>query len=143
IAVDALTGAERWVATLGDINKGETMTMAPLVVKDKVIVGNSGGEMGVRGWLAALDTATGSIVWQAYATGPDSDVLIGPRYRPFYAKDRGTDLGMRSWPGEAWRQGGGTAWGWISYDPTLNLIYYGTSNPGPWNAEQRPGDNKW
>ena len=143
VALDAATGAERWVTTLGDINKGETMTMAPLVVKGKVLVGNSGGEMGVRGWLTALDAQTGEIAWRAYATGPDRDVLIGPRFKPFYAKDRGQDLGIHSWPGEAWKQGGATAWGWVSYDPTLDLIYYGTSNPGPWNSEQRPGDNKW
>jgi lanthanide-dependent methanol dehydrogenase len=143
VAVDAATGEERWVATLGDINRGETITMAPLVVKDKVLVGNSGGEMGVRGWVTALDAKSGRMVWRAYATGPDRDVLIGPRFRPFYAKDRGTDLGVHTWPGEAWKQGGATAWGWMSYDPALNLVYYGTSNPGPWNSEQRPGDNKW
>jgi lanthanide-dependent methanol dehydrogenase len=143
VAVDATTGMERWVATLGEINKGETMTMAPLIVKDKVLVGNSGGELGVRGWLTALDLQTGRTVWRAYSTGPDRDVLIGPRFKPFYPSDRGTDLGIHTWPGEAWKQGGGTVWGWISYDPDLNLIYYGTSNPGPWNSEQRPGDNKW
>jgi hypothetical protein len=70
-------------------------------------------------------------------------VLIGPRFKPFYASDRGADLGVHTWPADAWRNGGGTVWGWISYDPQLNLIYYGTSNPGPWNHEQRPGDNKW
>ena len=143
VAVDAATGAERWVATLGEINRGETITMAPLIVKDKVLVGNSGGELGVRGWLTALDLKTGRMVWRAYGTGPDKDVLIGPRFKPFYAKDRGVDLGVQTWPGEAWKQGGATAWGWISYDPELNLVYYGTSNPGPWNSEQRPGDNKW
>ena len=143
VAVDAVTGQERWVVTLGDINRGETMTMAPLVVKDKVLVGNSGGELGVRGWLTALDVRSGEIAWRAYTTGPDKDVLIGPRFKPFYAQDRGVDLGVHSWPGEAWRQGGGTVWGWISYDPKLDLIYYGTGNPGPWNSEQRPGDNKW
>jgi PQQ-dependent dehydrogenase (methanol/ethanol family) len=143
IALDAATGKERWIATLGDINNGETMTMAPLVVKDLVLVGNSGGEMGVRGWLTALRTDTGEMAWRAYHTGPDREVLIGPRYKPFYAADRGADLGVHTWPGEAWKQGGGAAWGWISYDPALDLIYYGTGNPGPWNAEQRPGDNKW
>jgi lanthanide-dependent methanol dehydrogenase len=143
VAVDATTGLEKWVATLGDINTGQTITMAPLVVKDKVLVGNSGGEMGVRGWLTALDAATGKIAWRAYSTGPDKDVLIGPRFKPFYAQDKGGDLGVHTWPGEGWKQGGGTVWGWISYDPALNLIYYGTSNPGPWNHEQRPGDNKW
>jgi PQQ-dependent dehydrogenase (methanol/ethanol family) len=143
IALDAATGQEKWVAQLGDINRGETMTMAPLVVRDKVLVGNSGGEFGVRGWLTALDAGTGRQAWRAYSTGPDHEVLIGPDFRPFYAQDRGQDLGVRSWPSEAWKTGGGSVWGWISYDPELNLIYYGTGNPGPWNPEQRPGDNKW
>src|SRR5688572_6625011 len=143
IALDAATGEARWTTTLGDINKGETITMAPLVVKDKVLVGNSGGEMGVRGWLTALDARSGTIAWRAYATGPDKDVLIGPRFKPFYDHLRGGDLGVHTWPGQAWKQGGGSAWGWISYDADLNLIYYGTGNPGPWNPDQRPGDNKW
>ena len=143
VALDASTGEARWTTTLGDVNKGETMTMAPLVVNGKVIVGNSGGEMGVRGWLTALDAGSGAVAWRAFATGPDRDVLIGPRFKPFYEKDKGQDLGIHTWPGESWKQGGAAAWGWISYDPGLNLIYYGTSNPGPWNSEQRPGDNKW
>lgn len=143
VAVDAATGRERWATQLGDINKGETMTMAPLVAKGKVLVGNSGGELGVRGWLTALDLASGDIAWRAYSTGPDEDVLIGERFKPFYAQDRGADLGVSTWPGDGWKIGGGTVWGWISFDPALNLIYYGTANPGPWNAEQRPGDNKW
>ena len=143
IALDAATGAELWKTRLGDINKGESLTMAPLVVKGNVLVGNSGGEFGVRGWLAALDANDGSLVWKAWSTGPDSDVLIGPEFQPFYASERGTDLGVTSWPPDAWKIGGGTAWGWISYDAELDLIYYGTANPGPWNAEQRPGDNKW
>jgi PQQ-dependent dehydrogenase (methanol/ethanol family) len=143
VAVDAETGREVWRIRVGDINRGETMTMAPLVVKDRVLVGNSGGEMGVRGWLTALDAATGEIAWRAYSTGPDDEVLIGPGFRPFYARDRGKDLGVTTWPPDAWRIGGGTVWGWISYDPELDLVYYGTGNPGPWNPEQRPGDNKW
>jgi PQQ-dependent dehydrogenase (methanol/ethanol family) len=143
VAVDAVTGEERWTATLGDINRGETMTMAPLVVKGKVLVGNSGGEFGVRGWLTALDQRTGRLLWRAYSTGPDKDVLIGSRFKPFYEMDRGSDLGVSTWPPDAWQTGGGTVWGWISYDPELDLIYYGTANPGPWNPEQRPGDNKW
>jgi PQQ-dependent dehydrogenase (methanol/ethanol family) len=143
VAVDAASGAEVWKTKVGDINKGETMTMAPLVVKDKVIVGNSGGEMGVRGWLKALDVNSGKVAWTAYSTGPDSAVLIGPRFKPFYAKDRGKDLGVNSWPGTQWQTGGGGVWGWISYDPELDLIYYGTANPGPWNPEQRPGSNHW
>jgi PQQ-dependent dehydrogenase (methanol/ethanol family) len=143
LAVDAATGKEVWRTQLGDINKGETITMAPLVVKDKVLVGNSGGEFGVRGWLTALDAATGKTAWRAYSTGPDADCLIGPDFHPFYQTDQGKDLGVSSWPGLAWQTGGGTVWGWISYDPDQNLIYYGTGNPGPWNPEQRPGDNKW
>jgi PQQ-dependent dehydrogenase (methanol/ethanol family) len=143
IAVDAATGKELWRTKLGDITKGETVTMAPLVVKGKVLVGNSGGELGVRGWLTALDAKSGRVAWRAYSTGPDKDVLIGPNFKPYYARDRGTDLGVKSWPPEAWKIGGGTVWGWLSYDPELDLIYYGTANPGPWNPEQRPGDNKW
>jgi PQQ-dependent dehydrogenase (methanol/ethanol family) len=143
IAIDAASGRELWRTKLGDITHGETMTMAPLVVKGKVLVGNSGGELGVRGWLTALDAATGKVAWRAYSTGPDKDVLIGPSFKPFYAKDRGTDLGVSSWPGGAWKIGGGTVWGFVSYDPELDLVFYGTGNPGPWNPEQRPGANKW
>ena len=143
VAVDAASGHEIWRTRLGDIHRGETMTMAPLVVGDRVLVGNSGGEFGVRGWLTALDAGSGAQVWRAYSTGPDRDVLIGPGFHPFYEHDRGTDLGVNTWPPGRWQTGGGTAWGWISYDPDVDLVYYGTSNPSPWNAEQRPGDNKW
>ncbi|HVM23442.1 MAG TPA: methanol/ethanol family PQQ-dependent dehydrogenase [Sphingomicrobium sp.] len=143
IAVDAESGREVWRTQLGDIQRGETITMAPLVAGGKVLVGNSGGEMGVRGWIAALDQSSGKLVWRAFSTGPDKDVLIGPRFKPFYAMDQGKDLGVKSWPPEAWKIGGGTVWGWISYDPETRLIFYGTSNPGPWNPNQRPGDNKW
>ena len=143
IAVDANSGRQVWRTRLGDIQKGETITMAPLVAAGKVLVGNSGGEMGVRGWIAALDEGSGKIVWKAYNTGPDKDVLIGSRFKPFYATDRGKDLGVKSWPPDAWKIGGATVWGWLSFDPELGLLYYGTSNPGPWNPAQRPGDNKW
>jgi lanthanide-dependent methanol dehydrogenase len=143
VAVDGETGKEAWKTKVGDINIGETMTMAPLVAKGRVLVGNSGGEYGVRGWLKALDAESGKVVWTAYSVGPDKDVLIGPRFKPFYDTDKGQDLGVKTWPPDAWQQGGGTVWGWISYDPDLNLIYYGTGNPGPWNSDQRPGDNKW
>jgi PQQ-dependent dehydrogenase (methanol/ethanol family) len=143
IALDAATGAERWVTKLGDINRGETITMAPIVAKDTVIVGNSGGEFGVRGWVAGLDASTGAVRWKAYSTGPDKDVLIGSRFSPHYEQDRGTDLGVSSWPPDGWKIGGGTMWGWVSYDPALDLLFHGTANPGPWNPDQRPGDNKW
>jgi PQQ-dependent dehydrogenase (methanol/ethanol family) len=143
VAVDASTGKEAWVTKVGDINFGETITMAPIVVKGKVLVGNSGGEMGVRGWLKALDAGSGKVVWTAYNTGPDIDVLIGPNFQPYYASERGKDLGVSSWPPDKWKIGGAAVWGWVSYDPELDLIYYGTSNPSPWNPDQRPGDNKW
>ncbi len=143
IAVDIKTGKAAWRTQLGNINIGETLTMAPLVADGHVYVGNSGGELGVRGWLAALDEDTGKLVWRAYNTGPDTDVKIGPDFHPFYASDKGTDLGVKSWPADAWKIGGGNVWGWVTYDPELKAVYYGSGNPGPWNAEQRPGDNKW
>jgi lanthanide-dependent methanol dehydrogenase len=143
VAVDANTGKQVWKTKLGSIEKGETMTMAPLAAKGKVFVGASGGERGVRGWLTALDQKTGKIAWRAYSTGPDKDVLIGSDFHPFYPQDKGKDLGVSTWPPDAWKTGGGTVWGWVAFDPDLNLVYYGTANPGPWNQEQRPGDNKW
>jgi PQQ-dependent dehydrogenase (methanol/ethanol family) len=143
IALDAKDGHVLWQTKVGDIRIGETVTMAPFVAKGKVFVGNSGGEYGVRGWLVALDAQTGKQAWKAFATGPDQDVLIGPDFKPFYDSDKGKDLGVSSWQPDGWKQGGGNMWGWISYDPDLNLIYHGTGNPGPWNSEMRPGDNKW
>src|SRR5205814_10146230 len=100
--VNAETGKQIWKTKLGDINQGESMTMAPLVVKGKVIVGNSGGEFGVRGWVAALDTKSGKLLWRGYTTGPDKDVLIGANFKPFYEQDRQKDLGVKSWQGEQW-----------------------------------------
>jgi PQQ-dependent dehydrogenase (methanol/ethanol family) len=144
VAVDARTGQLKWKVKVGDFNKGETITMAPFVVKDKVLVGNSGAEFGVRGWLTALNKTDGSIAWRAYSTGPDKDVLIDPaEFKPFYPQYVGTDLGVKQWPGDKWKIGGGTVWGWIAYDPDLDLIYHGTSNPSPWNHEMREGDNAW
>jgi PQQ-dependent dehydrogenase (methanol/ethanol family) len=143
VAVDANSGREIWRTKVSEIQKGETITMAPLVAAGKVLVGNSGGEMGVRGRLTALDAASGRIAWIGYTAGPDKDVLIGADYNPPYDQDRGKDLGVTSWPPGYWKIGGGAVWGWLSYDPELKLVYYGTSNPGPWNAAQRPGDNKF
>jgi PQQ-dependent dehydrogenase (methanol/ethanol family) len=143
VAVDAKTGKEVWVAKLGEITKGQTLTMAPLAAHGKIFVGNSGGEMGVLGWVTALDENSGKIVWRAYSVGADKDVKIGPRFKPFYPDAKGKDLGMTTWPNGRWQSGGGPVWGWISYDPKTNLIFYGTGNPGPWNSNQREGDNKW
>lgn len=143
VAVDANTGKQVWKTSVGDIHFGETTTMAPIIVKNTVLVGDSGAELGVRGHLTALDLKTGKILWRAYNSGSDQDALIGPDFHPFYPKDRGKDLGIKTWTPDQWKLGGGTIWGWISYDPTLNLIYYGTGNPGVWNPDMRPGDNKW
>jgi PQQ-dependent dehydrogenase (methanol/ethanol family) len=143
VAVDAESGREVWRTTVGNIDLGETFTGAPLVVKDKVIVGNSGAELGVRGYVAALDVNTGRELWRAYNTGPDRDVKIGARFKAFYQKDQGRDLGISSWPGDQWKLGGATVWGWLTYDLESNLFFYGTANPGVWNPDLRPGDNKW
>ena len=143
VAVNASDGTVAWRTAMGDLSHGETITMAPIVARGKVIVGSSGGEMGVRGWIAALDAKTGKQLWRAYNVGPDADIKAGARYTAFYPQNRGPNQGTSSWPGESWKVGGATVWGWISYDPALNLIYHGTSNPGPWNGVGRPGDNKW
>ena len=143
VAVDANTGKEIWRTAVGDVKFGETTTMAPVVVRNMVYAGISGGELGVRGRLIAMDLKSGKIQWTAWNSGSDADALIGPNFKPFYAKDQGKDLGLRSWNPGQWKMGGGPVWGWISYDPELNLIFYGTGNPGTWNADMRPGDNKW
>ncbi|WP_236024870.1 methanol/ethanol family PQQ-dependent dehydrogenase [Arenibaculum pallidiluteum] len=151
VALDANNGKELWKAKNGDHTKGETLTAAPLIVKDKVFVGISGGEFGVRGHLTAYDINTGKQVWRAYSTGPDKDVKIDPQKTLMMGKPIGeADLGVKTWPGEEWKIGGGTTWGWYTYDPQLNLIYYGTGNPGTWNPVQRAvdgdrakSDNKW
>lgn len=143
IAIDANTGKELWRTKLANVEDGTTMTMAPLVADGKVYVGNSGGEMGVAGWLAALDVNTGKELWRAYSVGPDSMVRIGPDFKPFYSWMRGKDLGATTWPAGAWKHGAGAVWGWVTYDPEMHEIFHGTSNTGPWNADQRPGLNLW
>ena len=105
----------------------------------KVYVGNSGGELGVRGWVMALDEDSGKLLWKAYNTGPDKDVLIGAEFKPFYDGAKGKDLGVSTWPPDAWKIGGGNMWGWITYDAELHALYHGTGNPGPWNADAAPG----
>ena len=123
VALDAKTGKELWATKTGDINLGETTTAAPFVVKGHVFVGISGGELGVRGRITALDENTGKIDYVAYSTGPDKDVKIGTDYKPFYDFMKGKDLGVPLWPPDAWKIGGGTMWGWFSYDPDLDLLY--------------------
>jgi alcohol dehydrogenase (cytochrome c) len=143
VAVDAKTGKEVWRTKMGNVETGETMTMAPFVVGNKVLVGDSGGEMGVWGWIAALDVDSGKELWRAYSTGSDQQVRIGDDFKPFYERMKGKDLGTSTWPADMWKHGAGSVWGWISYDPELKLIYYGTSNPSPRVPDQRPGDNLW
>jgi lanthanide-dependent methanol dehydrogenase len=144
-ALDAKTGQVIWKAQNGDPEQGQTMTMAPLVVHDKVIVGISGGEYGVRGALTAYDLSSGKMAWRAYSVGPDEDIKFDPAKTIDGATQSpvGKDSSIKTWEGNEWTLGGGTTWGWYSYDPDLNLVYYGTGNPGTWNPSQRPGDNKW
>lgn len=143
IAVDANTGKLVWRTVVGDDKASETETMAPLIAKNVVLVGISGSELGVRGRLMGLDLHSGKILWRAWSTGSDADVRIGKDFKPFYKKDQGKDLGLSTWNSDNWKRGGGTVWGWLSYDPELNLVYYGTGNSGPWDEDKRPGDNKW
>ncbi|HEY7390489.1 MAG TPA: methanol/ethanol family PQQ-dependent dehydrogenase [Bryobacteraceae bacterium] len=144
-ALDAKTGKVVWSAQNGDPETGQTMTIAPLVVHDKVIVGISGGEYGVRGHLTAYDLKTGKRVWRANSVGPDADILFDPAKTIDGATQHpvGKDSSLKTWNQDEWKLGGGTTWGWYTYDPQLNLIYYGSGNPGTWNPSQRPGDNKW
>lgn len=142
-ALNADTGAVVWKIENSDYKVGSTLTVAPHVYKDIVLIGSSGAELGVRGYMTAYDVRTGEQKWRAYATGPDSDVLIGDSFNkanPHYGQK---GLGTSTWEGEAWKIGGGTNWGWFSYDPDTNLVYYGSGNPAPWNETMRPGDNKW
>jgi PQQ-dependent dehydrogenase (methanol/ethanol family) len=144
-ALDAKTGKVIWTAQNGDPKLGQTITSAPLIIRDKVLVGISGGEYGVRGYLSAFNLDTGKLVWRAYSVGPDSDILFDPAKTIDGATQRpvGANSSVKSWQNEDWKLGGGTTWGWYTYDPQLNLVYYGSGNPGTWNPTQRPGDNKW
>ncbi|MFH6782664.1 MULTISPECIES: methanol/ethanol family PQQ-dependent dehydrogenase [Methylobacterium] len=143
VALDAETGRVLWSVKNGDPAKGETNTAAALPVGTKVIVGLSGGEYGARCHVTAYDQATGRQVWRAYATGPDAEMLVDPDKTTELGRPVGRDSSLRSWDGEQWKTGGACAWGWFSYDPALNLVYYGTGNPSTWNPAQRPGDNRW
>src|SRR4249920_2107942 len=147
VALDAKTGKVLWSVKNGDPKVGAVNTNAPHVFKDKVITGISGGEWGVRGFLAAYDINTGKQVWKAYSTGPDAEMLMDPDKTMTWTdgamKPVGKDSSLKTWQGDQWKTGGGTTWGWYSYDKALNLLYYGTGNPSTWNPAQRPGDNRW
>ncbi|MXY16481.1 MAG: PQQ-dependent dehydrogenase, methanol/ethanol family [Acidobacteria bacterium] len=124
IALDAATGTELWDRKIADHLAGYSMTAAPLVVKDMIITGTGGGEYGIRGWVDAYDAGTGERRWRAYT-------IPGPG-----------EPGNETWEGDSWKTGGASTWMTGSYDPDLNLIYWGVGNPGPdWNGEAREGDN--
>ena len=130
VAIDAASGKELWKTKIADLSLGETTPMAPLIVKNRVLVGASGGEFGILGWVKGLDLATGKIAWTATNIGPDSLVLAkAGTFKAFY--DKGAQLGQSTWPADAWKHGGAPVWGWMSYDPELDLVYYGVGNPGP------------
>lgn len=136
-AVDAETGQPIWSVQVTDLSITETTTSAPLIAGNLVIIGNEGGERGVRGWVAAFDMNTGEQVWKYYNTGPDDEMGIGPRFKPFYPDDQVPSPGVTTWFGDSWKTGTGTVWGWLTYDPETNIFYYGTSNCGPWNPDYR------
>ena len=147
VALDAYTGKVIWSVKNGDPKVGAVNTNAPHVFKDKVITGISGGEWGVRGYITAYDINTGKQVWRAYSMGPDEEMLVNPEKTMTWTdgamKPVGKDSSLKTWQGDQWKNGGGTTWGWYSYDKGLNLLYYGSGNPSTWNPAQRPGDNKW
>ncbi|MCE4226941.1 methanol/ethanol family PQQ-dependent dehydrogenase [Methylobacterium sp. C25] len=143
VALDAKTGKVNWSVKNGDPSKGETNTATVLPVKDKVIVGISGAEYGIRGHVTAYEIKTGKKLWRAYSVGPDKDLLVDPEKTTELGKPIGKDSSIKTWEGDQWQTGGGATWGWYSYDPKLDLFYYGSANPSTWNPKQRPGDNKW
>jgi PQQ-dependent dehydrogenase (methanol/ethanol family) len=142
VALDAKTGAVAWSVKNGDPSKGSTGTSAPFVMKDKVIIGISGGEFGVQAHVTAYNMKDGSLAWRAYSVGPDDQIKFDDKTTSL-GKPVGKDSSVKTWEGDQWKTGGGATWGWMAYDPALNLMYYGSGNPSTWNPTQRPGDNKW
>jgi methanol dehydrogenase (cytochrome c) subunit 1 len=143
VALNAKTGELLWKMENSDIAMGSTLTIAPFVAKDMVIVGSSGAELGVRGYATAYNIKDGKQAWRVYATGPDEDIKLAKDFNshnPHYGQ---FGLGLKTWEGDAWKIGGGTNWGWYAFDPDLDMLYYGSGNPAPWNETMRPGDNKW
>jgi alcohol dehydrogenase (cytochrome c) len=124
VALDLKSGAERWSARVVDYKLGYSMTMAPLAIDGKVVVGISGGEAGIRGFVDAYDAGTGKQVWRF-------NTIPGPG-----------EPGHETWSGDDWKTGGGATWVTGAYDPELKLVYWGVGNPSPdWNGDRRPGDN--
>jgi len=124
VAIDIKSGIERWATKVEDYKVGYSMTMAPLAIKDRVVIGISGGEAGIRGFVDAYDATTGKRAWRFYT-------IPGPG-----------EPGHETWSGDTWKTGGGSTWVTGSYDPETNLVYWGVGNPGPdWNGDVRPGNN--
>ncbi len=158
IALNASTGKEAWVVKHAHPDKGETITPAPIIANDKVIIGFGGDEFAARGRVTAYNLADGKKVWECHSNGSDKDVCMTPatnKAHPEYGT-AGKDLGINTYPGDEWKRGGGAAWGWYAYDPALHMVYYGTGNPGLWSPQFRCAepltqencnsgkfDNKW
>ena len=136
-AIDARTGEAVWRSQGADIAIGETTPGNGIVAGDLYVIGNAGGEFGVRGKVQAFDINDGSLRWVMYNMGPNDEVGIGPQFRPFYADDQIQNPALDSWWGDSWRRGGGTAWGFFTYDSESDLIHYSTGNCGPWNPDYR------
>ena len=147
VAFDAKTGKIVWSVKNGDPKLGAVNTNAPHIFKDKVITGISGGEWGVRGYISAYNLSDGKMAWRGYSVGPDAEMLIDPDKTMTWTNGKmapvGKDSSLKTWQGDQWKIGGGTTWGWFSYDKGVNQFYYGSGNPSTWNPAQRPGDNKW
>jgi lanthanide-dependent methanol dehydrogenase len=142
IALDARTGAVDWQVKHAYPDAGETVTGAPLIANDKVVVGFGGDEFGARGRVEAYDLATGKLVWKYWDNGTDEDMgltRMTNKANPQYGT-AGHNIGML-YPGDEWKRGGGAAWAWYSYDPQLKLVYYGSGNPGLWSPAYRCGAN--
>jgi PQQ-dependent dehydrogenase (methanol/ethanol family) len=158
IALDAATGKEIWVVKHAYPAHGETITPAPIIANDKVIIGFGGDEFAARGRVTAYNLADGKKVWECHSTGSDKDVCLTKdtnKAHPEYGT-AGKDLGINTYVGDEWKRGGGAAWGWYAYDPALHMVYYGTGNPGLWSPQFRCAepltqancnsgkyDNKW
>ena len=149
VALDAKTGKELWKAVNADPKRGETGTGAAIIAGDVVMIGVSGAEFGVRCFFTGYDINTGKRLWRAYSMGPDDEMLVDPEKTMSLGKPIGKDSSLKTWTGDQWKLGGGSIWGYFSYDPELNLVYYGTGNPSTWNPAQRAGpdgkqiDQKW
>lgn len=147
VALSADTGKIVWSVKNGDAKLGAVNTNAPHIFGDKVITGISGGEWGVRGYISAYALSDGKLIWRGYSVGPDSEMLIDPAVTTTWSDGQvmpvGKDSSLKTWKADQWKIGGGTTWGWYSWDKASNLLYYGSGNPSTWNPAQRPGDNKW